>query len=55
MSSQDMKSIRRRTPEGTIITDPELLASLRPSRECLERCEQLERATMGRRGRCIMI
>ena len=36
-----------------VITDPDVLASLRPSEECMRRCEEIERMTMPRRGRWI--
>ncbi len=34
-----------------VITDPDILVSLRPSDGCMKRCEELERMTMPRRGR----
>ena len=51
MSSLKPRSINgTRSSRAVIITDPEILASLRPSRECMDRCAELERMTM-RRGR----
>jgi len=56
MTSLKRRSIGRTEGErGVIITDPEILASLRPSEECMRRCEELDRMTMPRRGRWIMI
>lgn len=56
MSSLKPKTINEtRSSKAVIITDPEILASLRPSEECMRRCEELERMTMRPRGRWIMI
>lgn len=52
MNRLNIKSAGEARRSGRIvITDPDILASLRPSDECMRRCEELERMTMPRHGR----
>lgn len=43
-----------RAPGRVIITDPAMLASLRPSPEAIARIERLERSTMGPHPRILL-